>query len=90
MTALVALLMRDPLALPFVLGAITTYDGIVSARGNGNSQDIWMMMTTATGGVTLSWYDCFKQSWTPGAVPSVAAYTNAGTGGAVLDAASNG
>jgi hypothetical protein len=91
--ALAAAFLRDPLALPILLpalGAISTYDGIVSARGSGALQDVWMQLTATVGGVTLMWYDTYKQAWTPGAVPSITAYTNAGTGGAVMDATSMG
>lgn len=90
LAAIAALLTKNPMALPYVLGAISTYDGIVAARGGGALQDIWMTLTTAIGGITLSWYDTFKQTWSPGAIPTVAAYTHGGTGGAVMDAASNG
>jgi hypothetical protein len=89
--AVAASMMRDPFALPTIIGAISTYDGIVAARGTGSgNQDVWMALTAAIGGVTTSWYDTSMAAWTPGSVPSITAYTNAATGGAVMDAASNG
>ena len=55
---LFSLLARDSHMLPYVLGAISTYDGIVAARGSATTaQDVWMAMTATLGGVTLSWYD---------------------------------
>lgn len=88
--SIAAILSKNPFMMPYVMGAISTYDGIVAARGGGNYQDIWMTLTATIGGVTTSWYDTFKGSWTPGSTPSVTAYTHGGTGGAVMDAASNG
>jgi len=89
--AAVALLAKEPMALPVVLGAISNYDGIVSARGSGALQDVWMNMVGTQTPVTLSWYDLMSfASWQPMTAPSFAAYTHAGTGGAVTDAASNG
>lgn len=80
----------DALVLPMLAGAITNYDGIINARGNGLYQDIWLSLTASLTPVTLSWYDMWKLAWSPGAVPTVTAYTNGGTGGAVLDATSIG
>lgn len=88
--ALVAALMQNPMALPFILGSITNYDGIVAARGGGAYQDVWMALTASWTPVSGVWYDTWKQAWTPGSVPSVTAYTNGGTGGAVMTSASNG
>jgi hypothetical protein len=89
--ALAAALTKNPLSLPTMMGAISTYDGIVAARGGGAYQDVWWALVSAFGTpVTLCWYDTWKMTWSPGAVPTVTAYTNAGTGGAVMDAASNG
>lgn len=90
MAAIAAALARDPLALPYVLGAISTYDGIVAARGGGSNQDIWMSLIVAVGGVTTAWYDLCLGSWTPGSVPSVTGYVHNATGGAVLDSTDNG
>jgi len=93
-SAIAAMLHRQPqmdaTLLPLLAGAITNYDGIINARANGAWQDYFMMLTASFTPVTLSWYDMYKMAWTPGATPSVTAYTNAGTGGAVLDATSNG
>jgi hypothetical protein len=90
-SALMALLAREPMAMPYVLGAISTYDGIVTARGSGALQDVWMAMTATQTPVTLSWYDLMSfANWVPMTAPSITAYTNGGTGGAVLDASSNG
>lgn len=80
----------DATIIPLLAGAISNYDGIINARGNGLYQDVWMTLTTAFTPVTLSWYDMWKMPWTPGAVPVVTAYTTAGTGGAVKDAGGNG
>jgi hypothetical protein len=88
--AIVAALVREPLAIGPIMGTISTYDNIVSARGNQAYQDYWMMLTAAMTPVSSVWHDTWKMAWTPGAVPTVTAYTNAGTGGAVLDATSNG
>lgn len=89
--AAAALLSKEPAALPFVLGAISTYDDIVAARGSGALQDVWMAMTTTQPAVPLSWYDLMSfASWVPMTAPSITGYANAGTGGAVMDAASNG
>ena len=71
-------------------GAISTYDSIVSARGSGALQDIWMVLTTAVGGVTLVWYDTWQGTWSIGVAPTPTTFTDAGTGGAVLDSVSNG
>jgi hypothetical protein len=71
-------------------GAIASYDNIVTSRGNGTGHDYFMQMTATLGGVTLMWYDSWVTAWTPGSVPSVTAYTNGATGGAVMNAASNG
>ncbi len=90
MGAIASLLARDPMAMPYILGAIASYDNIVTSRGNGTGHDYWCSLTATIGGVTLSWYDTFKGSWTPGSFPSVTAYVNGATGGAVMDAASNG
>jgi hypothetical protein len=88
---LAAALIRDPLLLPLALGTISNYDGIVEARGSGALQDVWMAMTATQTPVTLSWYDLMAfASWVPMTSPSFTAYTNAGTGGAVTDATSNG
>jgi hypothetical protein len=93
-SAIAAALHRQPqmdaTILPLLAGAITNYDGIINARGGGTYQDYWLTLTASFTPVTLSWYDLWKMAWSPGAVPSVTAYTNAGTGGAVLDATSNG
>lgn len=84
-------LQGHPFHLPVLLGAISNYDGIVAARGSGAMQDVWMAMTATQTPVTLSWYDLMAfASWTPMTNPTITAYTNAGTGGAVLDATSNG
>ena len=89
--ALAAALSHDPFGGPAILGmAISTYDGIVSARGSGASQDVWLVMATAIGGVTLSWYDSWQSAYNIGSVPSVTAYTDGGTGGAVHTTASSG
>jgi hypothetical protein len=74
------------------MGAISNYDGIVSARGSGALQDVWMQMTTNLAAVSTAWMDLMSYaSWTPMTAPSVVAYQNgAGTAGAVTDAASNG
>jgi len=104
--AIKGLLGREPMAMPYILskiqefnhlilgnerGAISTYDGIVAARGSfATAQDVWMALTATLGGVTLMWYDSWVLAWTPGSVPSVTAYTNGGTGGAVMTAVSNG
>lgn len=78
-------------ATPVALGAIANYDGIVSARGSGALQDVWMAMTATQTPVTLSWYDMMNfASWSHATAPTISAYTNAGTGGAVSDATSNG
>ncbi len=88
---IISLLARDPFALPYVLSAISSYDGIVSARGSGALQDVWMSMTATQTPVTTVWYDLMNfAGWQPMTAPSITAYANAGTGGAVLDAASNG
>ena len=42
---IVALLAKDPFAMPYVIGTISTYDNIVTARGSGAMQDVWMNMT---------------------------------------------
>jgi len=82
---------QDPMSFPAVLGAISNYDGIVSARGNGALQDVWMAMTATQTPVTTSWYDFMNfASWSHATAPTISAYTNAGTGGAVSDATSNG
>jgi hypothetical protein len=48
-------------------------------------------MTATQTPVTLSWYDLMNfASWQPMTAPSITAYVNAATGGAVLDATSNG
>lgn len=84
-------LTKNPMGMPIALQAISNYDGIVAARGSGAHQDVWMAMTATQTPVTLSWYDLMNfASWTPMTAPTVTAYTNAGTGGAVLDATSNG
>ena len=88
--AIIAAIAKNPMALPYIIGTISTYDGIVAARGGNVYQDYWMALTATFTPVTLSWYDTWKMAWTPGTVPTVTAYTNAGTGGAVLDATSNG
>ena len=86
-----ALLVRDPFAMPFVLGAISNYDGIVAARGSGALQDVWMEMKATQTPVTTVWYDLMNfASWQPMTAPAITAYVNAATGGAVLDAVSNG
>lgn len=86
-----ALLTGDPFSMPYVLGAISTYDGIVTARGSGALQDVWMVMQATQTPVSTVWYDMLNfATWQPMTAPSITAYTNAGTGGAVLDAASNG
>jgi hypothetical protein len=105
-TMIKGLLNREPLSMPYVIskiqehahlvfgnehGAISTYDGIVTARGSyATAQDVWMALTATLGGVTLSWYDAGALAWTPGSVPSITAYSNGGTGGAVMNSASNG
>src|SRR3972149_3449176 len=105
MTALKGTLKKEPLARAYVIskvqefnntflgnerGAISNYDGIVAGRGSFvTGQDVWMALTATLGGVTLSWYDSWVMAWTPGSVPSVTAYSNAGSGGAVRDATSN-
>jgi hypothetical protein len=83
-------LKKYPILMPQILQAISTYDGIVASRGGGTGHDYWMAMTATLGGVTLSWYDSWVTAWTPGSVPSVTAYSNGATGGAVMNAASNG
>lgn len=82
---------RNPMGTPIALQAISNYDGIVTARGSGALQDVWMAMTATQTPVTLSWYDLMAfANWQPMTAPNFAAYTNGGTGGAVLDATSNG
>lgn len=104
-TAIKSFLKREPYGLPYVMskikeisymvlanqhGAITTYDGIVTARGSGAMQDVWMNMTATQTSVTLSWYDLMSfTSWQPMTAPSYTAFT-AGTGGSVMDAPDNG
>jgi hypothetical protein len=83
-------LKKYPILMPQILQAISTYDGIVSSRGGGTGHDYWMAMTATLGGVTLSWYDSWVTAWTPGSVPSVTSYADSGTGGAVMNSASNG
>lgn len=87
--AIAALLARDPSLLPMVMSAISTYDGIVAARGSGAMQDVWLALTANMTPVSAAWHDTWKMAMTPGTVPSVTAFS-AGTGGAVLDATSNG
>lgn len=89
MAGVLAMLAKDPLAMAAILGAISNYDGIVAARGGGLGQDLWMTIPSFTP-VTTSWYDTWQMARVPGSVPSVTAYTNAGTGGAVLTSASQG
>lgn len=89
--AAIAALVRDPFALPVVMGAISNYDGIVSARGSGALQDVWMSMTATLTAVSTVWMDLMNfASWQPMTAPSYTAYAAGGTGGAVMDAASNG
>lgn len=91
MAAIAALLAKDPMAMPYILGTISTYDGIVAARGGGNYQDVWMTLTgTSFTPVTLSWYDLMEIAWSPGSIPALTAFTHAGTAGAVLNSASSG
>lgn len=91
LAGMLAMLARDPHTLPLALGAISTYDGIVAARGSGAMQDVWMNMTATQTPATTVWYDLMNfASWQPMTAPSITAYVNAATGGAVLDAASNG
>ena len=83
-------LRNRPLLLPWVMQAIGNYDGIVAARGGGNLQDVWMMMTATQTPVTTSWYDLMSfANWQPATAPSITGFT-AGTGGAVMTAATNG
>jgi len=89
--AIAAILSKEPMAMPYILGAISTYNGIIAARGGGNYQDVWMTLTgTAFTPATLQWYDLMRIGWTPGSIPALTNYVHAGTGGAVLDAASSG
>lgn len=91
LAGLLAAIVKDPMALPVALGAISTYDGIVSARGSGALQDVWMAMTATQTPVTLSWYDLMAfASWTPMTNPTIVTFVNAGNAGGILDAASNG
>lgn len=72
-------------------GAISNYDGIVSARGSGAIQDVWMSMTANQTPASTVWYDLMNfASWQPMTAPSITAYVNGATGGAVLNATSNG
>ena len=71
-------------------GSIGNYDAIVSARGSGAMQDVWMSMTATQTPVTTVWSDLMNfASWQPMTAPSITGFT-AGTGGAVMDATSNG
>lgn len=89
--AIFAMLAKDPMLSPILVGAISSYDGIISARGSGLCQDIWMFMTANQTPVTTSWYDMMNfASFSPASAPTWTAYTNSGTGGAVMTAASNG
>lgn len=72
-------------------GAISNYDGIVTARGSGAMQDVWMQMMASQTPASGVWYDLMNfATWQPMTAPSITAYVNAATGGAVLDATSNG
>jgi hypothetical protein len=89
--AVSAMLRNHPLMAPVIIGAISTYDGILAARGSGASQDIWLTLTgTAFTPVTLNWYDLMKVGFTPGSVPSISEFVHNGTAGAILNSASNG
>jgi hypothetical protein len=73
------------------MAAISNYDGIVSARGSGALQDVWMSMTAAQTPVTTSWYDLMNfTSWQPQTNQGYTAIVNGGTAGSVQDATSNG
>jgi hypothetical protein len=89
--AAAALIAKNPMAGPILVGAISSYDGLIAARGGGDMQDIWMYMTANQTPVTTSWYDMLNfANMSPATAPTITAYANGGTGGAVLDAASNG
>lgn len=91
LAGMIAMLARDPFSVPLALGAISTYDGIVAARGSGAMQDVWMSMMATQTPATTVWYDLLNfATWQPATAPTITAYANAGTGGAVLTAASNG
>ena len=88
---LLGLIAKNPMMTPMVVGAISSYDGIIAARGGGLYQDIWMYMTANQTPVTTSWYDMMNfASFSPASAPSITAYVNSATGGAVMTAASNG
>jgi hypothetical protein len=89
--ALHKLINKEPFAAMFMCNAISNYDGIVTARGSGALQDVFMSMTATQTPVTLSWYDLMNfASWQPMTAPTITAYSNGATGGAVLNATSNG
>ncbi|MBI3679057.1 MAG: hypothetical protein HY235_01405 [Acidobacteria bacterium] len=76
-------------ASSLVQNAITSYDGIISARGSGNAEDEVFVKTTATGGVSGVWYSILRSaglpaSISPGAIPGGSVMNRASTGAAPL------
>lgn len=82
-----ALGMADALtSLPLVIGAITNYDGIIDARGNGNGQDVVLAAVSATT-VATSWHSIINATtklpggtFAPANIPGGTATNRATTG----------
>lgn len=84
-SAIIAACLFPKAALPFIFGAISTYDGIISARAGGNANDVTVSKLSTTTTATNQWYSMFQS----GGLPAAGTYTNI-PGGAALNSTSTG
>lgn len=73
-------------SIPLMLGAITTYDGIINGRANGKGQDVMFYASSQTS-VAVSWHSIIRSTtkfpagtFAPAAIPGGTAVNRATTG----------